>query len=370
MSRGSNFEKFLNEELEACILDLPLPDHPDGKGHEFKDPRWDHPGDELGGSGSNNWAGVALGCRYSTMFHERRFNAAAAATRYLTISKTKFLGSEVDSSVYTWMVANAVMEIAAKSKQRGDGPNRLLAMNWLRYLAARNYLFWDHKSGRILHVGERSGAHPKPGVDTWQDSFLKTLMGWGQPPKYERALVRMRPLLLEVGEELRSGRSAMDILRELGYRTMIPVRVAEWESGKAVWLPGKSINGNTQAVKAAVRQDGLGTLWAPRNRGYINDRDRTHRAPGRSEVSEVTDPHGNCALDYTCPVYASIFLPIAARESRTLDISIGGDHVLEDLRVGVPEVPQSPGTTNPPPNVPTAPNRPKRKSWWRRLLGL
>lgn len=344
MAARQNPERFLVPELEACILGDKLPDWPDGGGYEFIKPEWDYAGDELGGGGSNNWPGVALGCRYSTLFHERRFNPEKAVTRYLTISKTKFLGSEVDSSIYTWMVASAVLEIAAKARERGDSENRRLAMDWLRYLAARNLLFYDAGLKRILHVGERSAAHPKPGVETWQDAFLRTVMGWGQPPKNEKVLVKMRPLLLEVGAELRSGRSPIDLIRELGMRTLIPVRVAAWPTGKAVWMPGDSINGNTQAVKAAVWQDGKGASYAPKNRGYINDKDRTHRQKGRSSLLEVHEPNGQWSLSYASPVYDSLYLPIGSPEKRTLDLSIGGSDVIVDLRKTPAAVPPTPPT--------------------------
>lgn len=367
-----NPERYLNPELEALVFGQPVPEWGDHKGPEYKDPDWDYPGDELGGGGSNNWAGVALGCRYSSLYHERRFNAEKAATRYLTISKSRFLGSEVDSSIYTWMVGHAVLEIASKARERGDQGNYRLAMDWLRYLAARNLLFYDHGAKRVLHVGERSASHPKPGEDTWQDAFLRTLMGWGQPPKYEKILVKMRPLLLEVGAELRNGKTALDLIRELGYRTMIPVRVAAWPTGKAVWMPGPSINGNTQAVKAAVFQDGAGIRYAPRNRGYLGPEDRTHRKKGRAELEEQANPDGSVGLVYTSPVYESVTLTIWSPKNRTLDLSIGGHDVLVDLRQAEASAPPSP-----PPlagELPQAPTQPKPKSSWlsrllRRIFG-
>lgn len=336
MARRQNAEKFLNAELEACILGQRIPDWPDGKGPEYAKSDWDSPGNELGGQGSNNWAGIALGCRYSVNFRARRFDAPASAARYFAISRTKFLGSEIDSSIYTWMVAAAVLEIGQRARERGDGANYKNALAWLRYLAARNLLFYDEGAKGVLQAGERSASHPAPHEPNWQDHFLKACMGWAAPPRYERVLTRRLPLLREVGEPLRGGQAPLDLIRELGFRTISPVRVAAWPKGKAVWMPGDAINGNTQAVKAAIWKDGKGLSWAPANRGYFGPKDRRHRKPGRSNIAEVAYPTGDRALDYRSSIYGNAVYPIAPAALRTMDVEIGGGSVLRDLRVSEP----------------------------------
>lgn len=333
MSRRQNAEKFLNAELEACILGRRIPDWPDGKGPEYAKPDWDSPGNELGGQGSNNWAGIALGCRYSVSFRARRFDAQAAAARYFAISRTKFLGSEIDSSIYTWMVAAAVLEIGQRARERGDGANYKSALAWLRYLAARNLLYYDEGTECILQAGERSASHPPPHEMTWQDHYLRAVMGWGTPPRYEKVLNRRLPLLYDVGAPLRAGQSPADLILELGIKTIAPVRVVGWPKGKAVWLPGEAINGNTQAVKAAVWRDGSGVIWAPANRGYFGPKDRRHRKKGRSSIAEVAYQDGNRVLDYQSPIYARQVIPLPPTSARTLDLEIGGEVVLRDLRV-------------------------------------
>jgi len=307
---------------------------------------------------------MALACRYWLQWSKIGWDPKVYARRYLSRSRQVFLGSEIDSAIYTHMVGHAVLAIALKAKEIRDSETYTMAMDWLRNLAARCLLFYSGRAGRILAAGERSAGDFPPGQLIWQDSYLDAVMDWSKPPKYEKILTALRPLLLEVGAPLREGTTALDMLRSLGFRTMSTVRVAEWPNGKAVWFPGEAVNGNTQAVKACVEQGGALT-FAPPDRGYKGRGDRTHRLPGRSHLIELTDHNGSRLL-YRSPVYGDTAIVIARPEERLVDVEIGGPEIVRDLRH------TEPATPPPSPHAPTQPpaTEPKDKkgSWLSRLL--
>lgn len=359
-----NPEDFLAPELESLILGEKREPWPDGKGWEWQDPDWDNVGNELGTGGSNNWAGMALGSRYWLRWSKKGWDPNVYARRYLTRSRQVFMGSEIDSAIYGWMMGDAVLAIAQKADEIHDHETYNLALDWLRNLAARCLLYYSGRAGRILAAGERSaGDFPSERV-IWQDVYLDAVMDWSKPPKYEKVLNHLMPLLREVGKPLREGVSPLELLKQLGFRTMVPVRVAEWAQGKGVWIPGEAVNGNTQAVKACVEQKGVVT-FAPPDRGYIGRGDRTHRRAGRSTLTEVTDSHGSRLL-YRSPVYGDTAIVIARPEDRILDVEIGGPEVVRDLRHTQPDAPP-PSPDAPPQPSPAKPQN-KKGSWLSRLL--
>lgn len=327
MARRQNAERFLNAELEDLILHgrQTIPPWPDGQGWEYAKVDYDDPVNSLGSGGSQNWPFDALACRVIVGFKERRFKPQKVAVDYLKTSKLRFMGSEQDSLIYAWMHGNAALGCHAGGNEEVKG----LAMDWLKQLAARCLLFYSAQAKRVLVAGERSAGELPPPEASWHDTYLHAAMRWGSIPRYEKVLRHCQRVIEQAGKDLREDVPPQLILLELGFQTMNPVRVVEWAGGKAVFVPGQAVNGNTQSVKAACLIDSH-QKWLPPDRGYVGGGDRRHRRPGRATLVEI-EMSDRTILSYDCEVYGHHTLLIPKPSERTLDLEIGGPEIVRSL---------------------------------------
>lgn len=353
--REGKAAEYLGEELENVVLrgKLTLGPWQDGLGWEHTAPEYDDPAATIGSNGSNNHAPEAMGTRYSINFRERNWDRERAATAFFAKSRLMFLGSELDSTIYTYMVAHAVLEVCHVARKIGATATASEAFAWLQYLAARCEMFRSPRTKRIVTCGDRSADLLGAGEKSWQDRFADVGMGRRQWNS-EAILSARAEIVREAFAPMKSGaRRPLDLLRELGFRTLVPVRVAEWPNGMAVWRNGSRWNGNTQPV-CGGREEAGAEDYAPANRGRGAS---GHRNKGTPTVTET--PTG---IRYESPVYPSVTLALPPRDQRTLDVEIGGVGYVRDLLSGIPE----PGPEVPPPVVPGTPKPPKRrKPWWR-----
>lgn len=359
--REGKAAEYLGTELENIVLHgrLTLEPWPDGLGWEHAAPDYDDTEKSQGTGGSNNWPISAFGSRYALDFRGRGWHREKEAAEFFAKARTAFLGSELDSTIYTYMQAHAVLEVCHVARQIGAPATAGEAMKWLQYLAARCEMFRSERLRRILTCGDRSAALLEPGERSWQDHFADLGMGRRSVPS-ERILTARADLVREAFAPMRTGgRQPLDLLRELGFRTLVPVRVAEWAGGKAVWRNGSRWNGNTQPVAIAFEHNG-GEAYAPSNRGFTgNPKDKTHRRNGAPTVTEF--PTG---LRYESPVYPSATFSLPPKEQRTLDVEIGGVGFVRDLLATAP--PPEPGrpTPFPEPHPGDPPKPPKKDRSW------
>ncbi|MEO8277996.1 MAG: hypothetical protein ABI639_17435, partial [Thermoanaerobaculia bacterium] len=318
MRQGSAAEH-LGAELENIVhagQKITLPLWPDGLGWEFASPSYDDVDAALGTDGSNNHAPEALGCRYSVDFRERRWDRKKESGEFFAKGREMWCGTEIDSAIYTYMPGHTVLEIAHVSRLIGDTEIHAAAMAWLEYLGARNEEFRSPRTGRIITVGDRcAGPGRTPGGRTWQDHFVDLGMG-RRAESSEKILLARADLVREAMADIRERRrTPLQKLRELGIKTLVPVRVVEAPGIKAVWRNGERWNRNTQPVCAGVEVAGH-EHYAPENRGFTTDEhDPKHRAKGAPTVTETPT-----SIVYVSPIYAAVTLAIPPREQRTLDV--------------------------------------------------
>lgn len=354
MRKGKAAE-YLGAELASIVTRgrLALEPWADGLGWEHAAPEYDDPAATVGSSRSNNHAPEAMGTRYSVDFRERRWDRDRAASAYFAQSRVMFLGSELDSTIYTYMPAHAVLEVCHVARRIGATVTAAEAMAWLQYLAARCEAFRSERTRRIITCGDRSADLLEAGEKSWQDRFADIGMqrrAWASEP-----IISARAgLVLEAFAPMRSGgRRPLELLRTLGFRTLVPVRMVEAPNLKAVWRNGSRWNGNTQPV-AAGREEGGAEQYAPANRGKGHP---GHRKKGTPTVTEF--PTG---IRYESPVYPSETLALPPVAQRTLDVEIGGPDGVRDLLAPAPPV--EPGAPPPAPHPGAPPRPPKKDRGW------
>lgn len=334
MREGSAAEH-LGAELQNIVLSgrrITLPPWPDGLGWEFAAPDYDDTEKSQGTGGSNNWPIEAFGCRYSLDFRERGWSREKEAREFFEKARSLFCGFELDSVIYTYMQAHAVLEVAHASRMDGQTSTHTSAMLWLMNLAARCEEFRSPRTKRVLTMGDRSAAHLGAGERSWYDHFADIGMQRRSIPS-EKILTARADIVREAFAPMREGgESPLALLKRLGFRTMTPVREIEWPNGKAIWRNGSRWNGNTQPIAIAIESAGR-EEYAPDNRGYVPDpdKDRTHRKKGVPTVTE-----GPTSLDYDSPVYESLAFSIPPRSRRTKDVEIGGPEIVKDFLSDVP----------------------------------
>lgn len=346
--RKGDAAEYLGKELENVVLSgrrITLPPWRDGLGWEFADPQYDDVEKPQGTSGSNNWSVEAFGSRYSLRFSERRWDREKEAREFFAKARTMFGGLELDSDRYSYMQAHAVLEIAYAAGMDGLQDTQREAISWLRYLAARCEEARSPRTGRVLAVGDRSAALSPAGERSWFDSYADIGMRRRTAPN-EPILMARADIIREAFEPMFKGyKTHLDLLRELGYRTLVPVRSIEWHGGKARWRNGSLWHPSTQPVAIGIEVGGR-EEYAPENRGYTGkgEDDKTHRHKGVPTVTERPT-----SLAYDSPVYESLEFSIPPRSQRTRDVEIGGpEGVLDFLQPSpIPSTPDGPGPSKP-----------------------
>lgn len=272
-------EKFLLKELNELAHGRPLPEHSDGLGPEYV--YYNDPAGSVGSPGSNNWAMLALGCKYLV-------NEPGCREKVLDVcqaNKERFGGRELDSSIYEPFTAGSLWIIQKEAKKRGDTEVYNAVADLNRYRAARYTLFYCDKAKHVLAVGQRSaGSKGSSGGDGWIDVVTKMGLGKYSQKELRRLLSRykkasyipMRFIPLVAAEIEASFRNinksfAKDILKNDKRNSIIPVYYFEIENGFGIFHP-KSIHGSTQPVIFGYCIDGDMT-FVPDERGS-KDRSR------------------------------------------------------------------------------------------------
>ncbi|MEO7973690.1 MAG: hypothetical protein ABIU84_08880, partial [Thermoanaerobaculia bacterium] len=207
------------------------------------------------------------------------------------------------------------------------------------------------RTRRIITCGDRSADLLEAGEKSWQDRFADIGMGRRDWPS-EKILSARASLVRAAFEAMRvGGKRPLDLLRELGFRTLVPVRVVEAPDFKGVWRNGSRWNPATQPVCGGTEKAGTES-YAPKNRGKGSS---GHRSKGAPTVTEF--PTG---IRYESPIYDSVTLELPPLALRTKDVEIGGPDGVRDLLAAA--APAAPGAP-PPPAHPGSPPKPERKSW-------
>ncbi len=334
MREGSAAE-CLGAELQNIVLSgrrITLDPWPDGLGWEFAAPEFDDTEKSQGTGGSNNWAVEAFGSRYSLDFRERGWNREKEAREFFAKARTAFCGLELDSDRYTYMQGHAILEVVHAARMDGHIDTANSAMQWLMYLAARYEEFRSSRIHRVLAVGDRSAALSAIGDRSWFDHFVDIGMGRRSVPS-EKILTARASIVREACASMRNGeKRPLGLLKELGFRTLVPVREIEWPNAKAIWRNGSKWHPSTQPVCIGIEVAGH-EEYAPENRGYTGkgEKDKTHRRKGVPTVTEHP-----AALSYDSSVYESLEFSIPPRSQRTKDVEIGGPEGVKDFLANLP----------------------------------
>lgn len=283
MPRKNKPEKYLLAELVEISNGRPLPIHPDGLGPEYI--HYNDPAKAIGSPGSNNYAIIALACKYIMKEPGCRDKVFEVCNKM----KTHYGGKEMDSSIYEPLSAGSMWVIQEFAKRRGDSTVYEAVSELNRYRAARYTLFYDFEKREILSVGQRSAGFEDAG---WM-SFVASL-GFGlignenkQLNKIKNASYKPMRLIVVAANEIKKSfsglkgnkREAQDILKEKKYLSIIPVFYCEHKGGFSVWQQ-KNINGNTQPVLLGISKDGK-FIYGPKNRGSKSK----NRKKGAASVS-------------------------------------------------------------------------------------
>lgn len=345
----------LGKELTDLVLHGRMTLEPwiDGKGWEYEAPEYDDTEASQGTGGSNNWPIEAFGCRYTVNFRDRGWDREKEAREFFQKARQQFGGKELDSIIYGYMQGHAVLQVAHVASRIGAAATEGGAMKWLEYLAARTQLFLSPRNGRVMTCGDRSADSAEPGKWTWFDHFRRLGMGVAMAPKHEQILVARAPIVRAAFARLRGGMSPLDVMRDLGFRTLVPVRVVESDETKTIFRVGSNWHPSTQPVAIAQEQFGR-DAWAPRNRGYGSGKNRLHGSPTVTEFPE--------RVEYVSPVYGWQAFNLPLHVNRTVDVEVGGAEIVRDLRAPAPPqpIPRPPESGN-------NPNPPKKPSWLERM---
>jgi hypothetical protein len=129
---------------------------------------------QLTGQGSQNWTIDGEAIEYAV-----NGNANGARDRLLAFfaaERARWMGNELDSTIYGGMHLRAWAVIYAQAVKRGDGA-LAAAVAWIGAVWFYLRLLGSTPDGQILHVGFRSGGHdPRAGV-AWDRATLALALG-------------------------------------------------------------------------------------------------------------------------------------------------------------------------------------------------
>jgi len=320
---------------------------PDGGGSEYL--RYDHTGlvHGLSTSGdSDNMPLMAASVRY------HRFGLIANTFRaFFAESLSKWMGSEVDSTIYDSGHVCAVLLVAERAGRDGQLDLYAAAMDWLEYYGARALARFSPRAGRVLAIGQRSAGHNY--FPMFADDYLRVARGWNPPPGWKTDgrdktfLWAFKDLVRASMEDFHGFgtgvRDVYDYLLHCGRTAKTALHVYVTPRGMAAWHDPALIDGATQPVPAAIEIDGK-VEFLPPNRADGHDRSR---ADGPCTVTRTAD-----SLIYDSAVYGRHEKPLPPGEA-SIDVVVGLPLVQPPVVVPEP-------TSEPDP----APVPPKKENKW------